>query len=105
MKFFIILIIFAFLLAFVYLRLRPYIQAVRRIFGMIRNVQSVGASQAVSSPREAVETKKLLRCESCSTWIPASRALTLRTGAAFCSHECLENRSAAKNVERKFGSK
>ncbi|MGB9178602.1 MAG: hypothetical protein WCB68_05080, partial [Pyrinomonadaceae bacterium] len=77
MKFFIILIILTFLLAFVYLRLRPYIQTVRRIFGLIRDVQGVSASQSANSPtREVNEAQKLLRCESCNTWIPASRALT-----------------------------
>lgn len=105
MKLFIIFIILCFVLAFLYMRLRPYIQTVRRIFGLIRDVQSVGASQTANPTREINETQKLLRCESCGTWIPSARALTLRTGTAFCSSECLENRSAAKNVERKFGSK
>lgn len=106
MKFFILLIIFALVLAFIYARLRPYIRMARRVLGFIRDAKSVGTSQPANSTRsETNEVKKLARCESCGTWVPATNALTLRSGLTFCSNDCLENRSTAESAKRKFGSK
>ncbi|MGI8654773.1 MAG: hypothetical protein ACR2LC_06105 [Pyrinomonadaceae bacterium] len=113
MKLFILLIIVAFVCAFLFMRLRPYIQLARRILNIARdngrNNINVNAA-APSATRAQAAAGKLSRCSTCGIWIPTSRALTLRSAAAvFCSHECLEQ--AASNTEphsderRKTGSR
>lgn len=102
MKLFILLIIVAFVCAFLFMRLRPYLQLARRILNLARdngrNNININAA-APSSPRARAAAGKLSRCSTCGIWIPSSRTLTLRSSTAvFCSHECLEQ--AASNTDR-----
>ena len=83
----------------IYMRLRPYIQIARRAFGFVRDVRRMtddGTARPTQSAR-AAGGEKLVRCASCDTWLPASRALTIRAlPDAYCSQECLE-RTASEN--------
>lgn len=103
MKLFIILsVLFLFLLLF-YFRLRPYLLIVRRMFGVLRDVRNVRRNVPTAQPlrSEPVADEKLLRCDACGTWTPASRVVKLRSSlATYCSHACLEN-SATVNSKRK----
>jgi hypothetical protein len=98
----------------IYWRLRPYIQLARRIFGAVRDVRRMspqresaeGLPRGGSRGREGGRTaEKLVRCAACGTWLPASRAITLRThrNSHYCSHACLE-RSADAPPRRKSAS-
>ena len=88
----------AFLLTFVavvvYMRLRPYIAIARRALGFVRDARRMTAHDAAAAPRRtpSARAEKLVRCSSCGTWLPASRALNFRASppAAYCSQECLE---------------
>lgn len=97
MKLFIILILLVIFLALLYLRLRPYIKMARRMFGIVRDARGMSQNAVVQPLRsETVADNKLVRCDACGTWIPASRAVRLRTQtAAYCSHECLERAADA----------
>ena len=102
MKFLIILGVLSFVLLLVYLRLRPFIRMLRQMFGVARQVRSVtrdgfsGGSGATGAVND-----RLMRCESCGTWIPAARAVKLRSSnSSYCSHECLES-AAAGGQQRK----
>ena len=99
MKYLFLLAIFAAVAFVIYLRLRPYIRGVRRFIGVVREVNRMNAGARTDLrtdiPREKKQTstagEKLVRCASCGTWMPASRAVNLRaTGATYCSHACLE---------------
>lgn len=95
-----VLVLFATLL---YWRLRPYIATARRVLGFVRDVRHMGASgggDTGGSP--AGMSEKLVRCQACETWIPATRAVTLgrsRGASYYCSHVCLE-RAADDNRHR-----
>lgn len=107
MKYLIILIIFSFLFALLYVRLRPYIATARRIFGFVRqarrlnmNVKPNDTQARTTSP---ATNERLVHCAACGTWLPASRALVLRaTNAVYCSPDCLER--AASDTRRKTAS-
>jgi hypothetical protein len=85
--------------AFIYWRLRPYIRAARRLLGVVRDVRGLAADEPPASaprrPRAAAE--RLVRCASCGTWLPASRALTLgRPAQNYCTRACLERASVGE---------
>jgi hypothetical protein len=85
----------------IYLRLRPYIKMARQMFGVANNVRRVVREEpAQSQARGTGAGDRLVRCDACSTWIPSSRAVKLRSSnASYCSHACLE--SAAEGSKRK----
>ena len=101
MKLLIIFGTLAFILLLIYLRLRPYIIMARRMFGIAQGVNRVARdAAAASSTRARGAGDHLLRCGSCGTRIPSSRAIKLRSSnIAYCSHACLEN--AAEGTKRK----
>lgn len=109
MKYLIVLALFAAVAFIVYWRLRPYIRGLRRFLGVLREVKRVreGAAPGVpsqpASPKKAAN-EKLQRCAACGTWMPASRAVSLRGGATYCSHACLERAADTSRHARKSAS-
>ncbi|MBA2733621.1 MAG: hypothetical protein H0U54_12090 [Acidobacteria bacterium] len=101
MKLPIILGILAVILLLIYLRLRPFIRMARQMLGVARDVNRVMKQEPVTSSTQSGGTgDRLVRCNSCETWIPASRAIKLRSSnASYCSHVCLER--AAEGSKRK----
>lgn len=93
MKYLIILLLLLAFWTFMLWRLRPYIKMARRVLDILRGVQQVGVNNSAAPLRaeSGKDGERLVRCASCSTWIPAARAVKLRTQtASYCSHECLE---------------
>ena len=109
MKYLFILLLFAAAAFLLYWRLRPYIRGLRRFLGVLREVRSMrggtppGFPQQQTSPKKAAG-EKLKRCAACGTWMPASRAVSLRGGATYCSHTCLERAADAPRRARKSAS-
>lgn len=107
MKYALILGLLAFAAVLIYWRLRPYLKMARHVLGAVRDVRRVSTTgqeppgRTVGRGRAAGE--KLVRCASCGTWLPASRAVTLKAGATYCSSACLE-RAAAPGGARKSAS-
>jgi hypothetical protein len=105
-KYLLILALFAAVAFLIYWRLRPYIRGLRRFLGVLRDVKRMregaplGSTQQKASPKKAVN-EKLQRCAACGTWMPASRAVSLRGGATYCSHTCLERAADAPRHARK----
>lgn len=109
MKYVVVLALFAAVAFIIYWRLRPYIRGARRLIGALREVNRMRAPGArpgfpqQTSPKRASD-EKLLRCAACETWMPASRAVSLRGGASYCSHACLERAADAPRGARKSAS-
>ena len=109
MKYLYILAVLAAMAFFLYWRLRPYIRGVRRFVGVMREVNRVRAAAAQSeAPRrespKAAANERLLRCAACGSWMPLSRAVSLRGGATYCSHACLERAADSPGRARKSAS-
>jgi hypothetical protein len=109
-KYLLVLALFAAVAFLVYWRLRPYIRGLRRFIGVLREVRRMreGAAPAGFPPQQPAPKKaaadKLRRCAACGTWMPASRAVSLRGGATYCSHACLERAADAPRRAHKSAS-
>jgi predicted SprT family Zn-dependent metalloprotease len=111
LKYLFILALFALAVFLVYWRLRPYIRGVRRFIGVVREVKRVRAVNTATqsdipqaTKQKAAANEKLVRCAACGTWMPASRAVSLRAGATYCSHSCLERAADFPHKARKSAS-
>ena len=94
MKYLIIGALLSFVFLLVYFRVRPYLKFIRKVAQSFKVVTAINATTA--SPQKTPSKNKLIRCESCGTWIPAERALNLSSGlATFCSAECMSKKPAA----------
>jgi len=108
-KYLVVLALFAVVAGYAYWRLRPYIHGALRLVSALREVNRmrVGARPSdlprQSKPKAAVN-ERLLRCAACGTWMPASRAVSLRAGATYCSHACLERAADSPQKARKSAS-
>jgi hypothetical protein len=84
---------------FIYSRVRPYLKLFRKVVESL-NVATEGTVTTADRQRSPSKNK-LVRCDSCGTWVPAERAVHLGSGLAnFCSAECLTKNSEKK--ERKL---
>ncbi len=84
-------------------RLRRYFPLARRIFGITRDIYRMTKPEEGSQPLRrtgSAGSEKLVRCAACGTWIPTGRAISLRS-STYCSTDCLENRTAAPQRERR----
>jgi hypothetical protein len=110
LKYLIVALVLGALFTIVYLRLRPYINMARRVLGAVREARGMSAGRGVPQgggdvvrPKHAAD-ERLVRCASCGTWLPASRALTLRaTSSNFCSHACMERSAGESGARRAAG--
>lgn len=91
MKYLIIAALVGLVFVLIYARVRPYL----RIIGEIKSALNTSPSD-IGAPSTS-RTNQLVRCEGCNTWIPADRALNLKSGlATFCSAECMAKKPAAQ---------
>ena len=99
MKYLVIAALVGIVLALIYSRVRPYLKLFRKV------VESLNAATddtpATTGAQRTPSRNKLVRCDSCGTWIPAERAVHLGAGlTSFCSAECLTKNS--EKQERKL---
>ena len=93
MKYLIIATVVGFVLALIYLRVRPYLRLIRKVTESLSSATDVRVTKATPAPN------RLVRCERCGTWVPADRALKLKSGlATFCSADCVANESASRKI-------
>jgi len=94
MKYLLLLTLLAVAAALVYWRLRPYINMARGVLGFVRDSRRMSGQDISAGPaarRAGQPAERLVRCASCGTWLPASRALAARsTSNVYCSRDCLE---------------
>ena len=88
MKYLIIAALVSIAFVIIYSRVRPYLKLFRKVVESL-NVATEDTVTATDQQRSPSKNK-LVRCDSCGTWIPAERALHLGSGlASFCSTECI----------------
>ena len=108
MKYLLLLAVLSFVAVLVYWRLRPYIHLARRAFGFVRDVRRL-SQQDLPGPaprRASAAGERLVRCSSCGTWLPASRALAPRASPeVYCSTDCLERPARGESRPRAVGDK
>lgn len=105
MKLLLIVTLLVIFLLVLYWRLRPYLAMAQKMFGVVREVRRMGVNEGDAPAQRAGNTGgKLVRCESCRTWIPNARALSVRSSNAFyCSQSCIDN-ARVKSPTRKVAS-
>jgi hypothetical protein len=94
MKYLIIAALVSIIFVLVYSRVRPYLKLIQKIASSLNAAVDITSTTTASRPRTPSKNK-LVRCESCGTWIPAERALNLNSGlATFCSAECMAQKGS-----------
>lgn len=95
MKYLIIAALVSIVFVLIYARVRPYLKLIGQIVQSLTAVTDITAKTA-SRPDTRSENK-LVRCDSCGTWVPADRVLKLKSGlATFCSTECMTKKQQSK---------
>ena len=99
MKYLVIVVLASIVFVLVYSRIRPYLKLIQKIAQSLNVAADIATT--TTSQEKTPSRNKLVRCESCGTWIPAERALQLKSGlATFCSAECMAKKTTSK--ERKI---
>jgi len=94
MKYLVIAVLVSIIFVLVYARVRPYLKLIQKVVQSFNVVTEINTSAA--SNQKTPSRNKLIRCDRCGTWIPADRALSLKSGLAnFCSTECMEKEPAS----------
>jgi hypothetical protein len=97
MKYLVIAALVSIVFVLVYSRIRPYLKLMQKVAQSLNVAADIGASTV--SQQKTPSRNKLVRCESCGTWIPAERAMRVSGGlATYCSAECM----AQTGKERKL---
>jgi hypothetical protein len=95
LKYLVIAVLVGIVFVLVYSRVRPYLKLFRKVVDSL-NAATEGTATPVNAQRTPPKSK-LVRCDSCGTWVPADRAIHLGSGlASFCSPECLTKNSQSK---------
>ena len=76
MKYLIIATLVSFVLALIYLRVRPYLKLIRKVTESLTSATDVSATRSATTP----SSNKLVRCEKCGTWVPADRPARSKWG-------------------------
>lgn len=94
MKYLIIAALVSIVFVLVYTRVRPYLKLIQKVMQSLNVVTDINTSTATTQ-QKVPSRNKLVRCDSCGTWIPSERALSLNSGlATFCSTECMAKKPA-----------
>ena len=88
LKYLIIGAVLVLLLLLVYSKLHPYLKMLGKVIGTVRTIANTGSVAGAARPGKV--DAKLVKCVSCGTWVPAGRAVGLKTNLAYCSTDCLE---------------
>ena len=80
MKYLIIAALVSIIFVLVYSRIRPYLKLIEQLTNSLN-----------APPQEKTPSRnKLVRCDRCGTWVPADRAMQLKSGmSTYCSAECM----------------
>jgi len=94
MKYLVIAALVSIIFVLVYSRVRPYLKLIQKIASSLNAAVNITTTTTAQRPKTPSKNK-LVRCDSCGTWIPAERALNLNSGlATFCSAECMANKGS-----------
>ena len=94
LKYLIIGSLLALLLLLLYSKLHPYIKMLGKIVGTVKTIANSGS--VAGSARPGKVDGKLVKCVGCGTWVPAGRAVGVKSSLAYCSTDCLEKSAASE---------
>ena len=92
MKWIILLILFALLVAIIATRYRRQIVAGIEILKMLRQVRRQMKPKTEKQIRQPVSKSdvQLVKCSKCGKWVEETNALNLRSKTFYCSTNCME---------------
>jgi hypothetical protein len=94
MKYLVIAALVSIIFVLVYSRVCPYLKLIQKIANSLNAAVDITTTTPAQRPKTPSKNK-LVRCDSCGTWIPAERALNFNSGlATFCSTECMANKGS-----------
>ena len=93
LKYLIIGSLLVLLLLLLYSKLHPYIKMLGKFVGTVRSIANAGST---SGARPGKIDGKLVKCVSCGTWVPAARAVGMKSNLSYCSTDCLEKSAATQ---------
>ena len=82
------------LLLLLYSKLHPYIKMLGKFIGTVKTIANSVSVNGTARPGKV--DGKLVKCVSCGTWVPAGRAVGIKTNLAYCSTDCLEKSAASQ---------
>ena len=94
LKYLIIGSLLALLLLLLYSKLHPYIKMLGKIVGTVKTIAN--SAPVAGSARPGKVDGKLVKCVGCGTWVPAGRAVGVKSNLAYCSTDCLEKSAASE---------
>jgi type II secretory pathway pseudopilin PulG len=96
LKYVVVIALVALLLVLLLRRLRPYLRIAQEFIKTFRNFQQMSATRANHRNQQP---EKLVRCETCGTWIPIGRSLTAGSSdSIYCSTDCLSAKKRRKQA-------
>jgi len=99
MKYLVIAALVIIIFVLVYSRVRPYLKLIQKIASSLNAAVDITTTTTTAKQPKTPSKNKLVRCDSCGTWIPAERALNLSSGlATFCSAECMAKPSRERKL-------
>jgi len=99
MKYLVIAALVSIIFVLVYSRVRPYLKLIQKIASSLNAAVDITTTTTTAKQPKTPSKNKLVRCDSCGTWIPAERALNLSSGLAiFCSAECMAKPSRERKL-------
>lgn len=95
MKWLILLSLLFLIVAIFASRYRRQIGAARKIWGALKNRESIEGSSKETGGRDI----QLIKCGACGNWTPRSNGLRVGDSSFYCSTDCLKigSKSAVKN--------
>lgn len=94
LKYLIIASLVALLLLLLYSKLHPYIKMLGKVLGTVKTLANSGSAGGAARPNKV--DGKLIRCVGCGTWVPAGRAVGVKSNLVYCSIDCLQKSSASE---------
>jgi hypothetical protein len=97
LKYLVVIGLVVLLFVLLYRRLRPYLKIAGNFLNTIRQFQQQINTNRSGTQQAGQQAEKLVRCETCDTWVPIGRALGFGApGTFYCSADCRRGREAKR---------
>ena len=101
----VILVVMLALVVLTAIRYRKQIAGMIQIARALKSARDqLRGAQPPAREKQPLETKPLVNCARCGTWVPQDRAISLRGGTSYCSTACPERNGSPFETGFRFGS-